>query len=823
MADATGLGDTNVGEDPPAAGAGTLSVRAWRQQNGGVVPPPHRRRGRRAPWSRQDRERWACRAVVAVAAVAGALTEVAPTGDRIADRVLTAGWVALVAAAASTARRWTWYVFAGVGLAAAADQFAVACAATALALALLSSRPVRPHPAVGAAIGGLGAVALLDAEDPAGHGSSAALAALAAALVLVSGYRHAGRSARHRARIGLVAAGAAVAVVGTAYGAAALAARPAAERGLDRLERGLAASRHGDDAAAASHLDAAADAFADAERNLGGLLAAPARALPIVGQNARAAESMAAAAADVAREGATAATDADVDTLVLRGGALDLAHIGSLAGPLDEVAAELDRASDRLAAEDTAWLVPPVADRLDEVRAELTTAHPDVELAADATRLVPAMFGGARPTRWFVAFVTPVEARGRTGFLGNFAELTATDGKVEMTRFGRASELEAGGTPGPERSLSGPDDYLARWARFEPQSTWRNITMSPDFPSIGQVVAELYPQSGGQPVDGVIAVDPVGLAALLRLTGPIGVPDVADPLTPDNAAAFLLRDQYLALPETTRRVDALESLARAAFDRLTTGDLPGPRTVSKSLSAAAAGGHLHAYAVDSAQQALFEDLGVDGALPPTRGGDYVGVVTNNAVGNKVDLFLTRQLTYDVAWDPATGTLDATATVTLTNEAPASGLPGTVIGTPLRGDEAPPPGTNRSYLSVYSPWGVDAARLDGQPVNVERQREGDRYAYSLFLDVPPEGGTRTLELHMLGRLATTDEYRLVVGTQPLVTPDQFTLTVDSGEAELAAWAGGSESGAGAVQVDGHTARASGPLVDEATAYRIQAGS
>jgi hypothetical protein len=834
VADSAGAGDTDVGENPqtaPAAGAGTLSVRAWRQQNGGApaTPPAHRRRGRRPPrrWSRLNRERWGCRAVVAVAAVAGALTDVAPTGDRIADHVLTAGWVALVASAGSAARRWTWYVIAGAGLVAAADPVAVACAAAALALALLSSRPVRPHPAVGAAVGGLGALALLHAENAAGHGSSAAVAALAAAPVLVSGYRHAARGARHRARAGLLATGAAVVVIGAAYGAAALAARPAAERGLDRLERGLAASRAGDDAAAATHLDAAADAFADAEHSLGGLFAAPARVLPIVGQNARAAEGMAAAAADVARRGATAATDADVDTVTVRGGRLDLAGIGSLTGPLEEVAAELAGASDRLAGEDTAWLVAPVADRLEEVRAELATARPDVELAADATRLLPAMFGGERPTRWFVAFVTPVEARGRTGFLGNFAELTATDGKVEMTRFGRASELESGGTPGPDRTLSGPDDYVARWARFEPEATWRNITMSPDFPSVGQVVAELYPQSGGQPVDGVIAVDPVGLAALLRLTGPIVVPDVAEPLTADNAATFLLRDQYLAFPQTARRVDALESLARGTFDRLTTGDLPGPRTVGDSLSAAVAGGHLHAYAVDPAQQALFEDLAVDGALPGTGSGDYVGVVTNNAVGNKVDLFLTRRVTYDVEWDPVSGTLDATATVALTNEAPGSGLPDTVIGSPLRGDEAPPPGTNRTYLSVYSPWDLDAARLDGQSVTVERQREGDRLAYSLFLDVPPAGGTRTLELDLRGRVATTGEYRLVVGTQPLVTPDQFTLTVGSGQAEPAARRSGSGSrsgsGAGDVWVDGHTVRASGPLLDELTSYRIETGS
>jgi Protein of unknown function (DUF4012) len=804
-----------VHDDPPVAGAGTVSARA----RADVSPAGGRRRS--APglrwtrrWTRRQRERWAVRAVLAGAAVAGALAGVHPTGDRTADRVLTAGWIAVVAAAASTGRRWTWFVLAGVALVAAGDRVAVGCAVAALALALVSSRPVRPHPAVGAAVGGLGAFALLHAANPAGHGSSAVVAALGAAPVLVSGYRNAARRTRRRARWGVAAAVATIVVVGAAYGAAALAARADAERGIDRLEAGLAAARDGDDAAAATHLAAAADAFAAAERDLGGPLAVPAQVLPVVGQNARAAESMAAAAADVAGQGATAATEADVDTLTVQGGRLDLARVAALGGPLDDVAVALDGAADRLDGDDTDWLVPPVADRLDDVRAELATARPDVDLAADATRLVPAMFGGERPTRWFVAFVTPVEARGRTGFLGNYAELTATGGDVEMTRFGRASELESGGTPAAQRTISGPDDYLARWGRFEPQATWRNVTMSPDFPSIGQVIAELYPQSGGQPVDGVIAVDPVGLAALLRLTGPIEVPDVPVPLTADNAAGFLLRDQYLAFAENEDRIDALESIARTTFDRLTTGDLPGPRAIGDSLSAAVAGGHLHAYAADPAQQALFEDLGVDGALPDPDTGDYIGVVANNAVGNKIDLFLARRLTYDVDWDPDTGRVDATATVVLTNGAPAGGLPRIVIGSPIRGEDAPPIGTNRTHLSIYSPWDAETVRLDGEPVAVERQREGERNAYSLFIDVPPDGGTRTIELRLSGRIARPREYDLVVGTQPLVTADQLHLSVRAAD-------GQGLTTSAAMAVEGETATAQMPLTEELAAFTIRA--
>jgi hypothetical protein len=156
------------------------------------------------------------RVVVAGAAVVGAFADVHPTGDRIADRVVAAAWVALVAAAASTGRRWTWFVLAGVALVAAGDGVAVGCAVVALAVALWSSRPVRPHPAVGAAVGGLGTFALLHAANPAGRGSSAVVAAVAAVPVLVSGYRQAARRTRRWARWGIGAGVAGVVVVGAA-------------------------------------------------------------------------------------------------------------------------------------------------------------------------------------------------------------------------------------------------------------------------------------------------------------------------------------------------------------------------------------------------------------------------------------------------------------------------------------------------------------------------------------------------------------------------------------------------------------------------------
>jgi Protein of unknown function (DUF4012) len=477
------------------------------------------------------------------------------------------------------------------------------------------------------------------------------------------------------------------------------------------------------------------------------------------------------------------------------------------------VASTLERAAARMDAVESAWLAAPVADRVDRVQREVADARPDARLAADAVRVVPGIFGGDGESRWLVAFTTPVEARGRTGFMGNYAELTAIDGDVEMPRFGRILELELGGTPGVERTLTGPGDFVARWGRYQPLATWRNLTMSPDFPSVGQVMTELYPQSGGRPIDGVIAVDPVALAALLEFTGPVTVPGVPEPLTAENAAEFMLFEQYVELPDN-ERVDVLENLARTVFDRLTVGELPAPGAVADVLGPAVRDGHIQLYSSHPEQQRLFTEIDADGALPAVDG-DFLAVVNSNATGNKIDRFLSRDIDYRATWDPASGEVAATLSVTLVNDAPRAGLPDYIIGNALDEEgEDLPPGTNRTHLSLYSPFALEGADLDGQPLDLPAEVERDRYAYSLFLDIPPEGGARVVTLRLRGSIPVDGHgYRLDVAGQPLVTPDDVRVTVES-------TAGGTLRASAPMEVAGRTASASITLTEHETAFRVE---
>ena len=199
------------------------------------------------------------------------------------------------------------------------------------------------------------------------------------------------------------------------------------------------------------------------------------------------------------------------------------------------------------------WVLGPLRQRMDDFDDEIRKAAPDADLASAiidrASR--PQLLGADGTRHYFVAFITPAELRGAGGFIGNYGELTAVDGRVRLTRSRpdpRARQRRAAG-PG----VSGGPGRLPPSVRRPPAGRLLpGLTFSPHFPFDADVIEQLYPQSGGERIDGVISIDPMALAALLRFTGPIVVPGLDMPLTSANAADILLASNTSA-SETTPR------------------------------------------------------------------------------------------------------------------------------------------------------------------------------------------------------------------------------------------------------------------------------
>jgi hypothetical protein len=709
--------------------------------------------------------------VVAGGALAAALlTRARPTGLTSADAFWSAALVAVLATFGATARRWTWFLPAGLAALVAGDSVAMACAAAAIVIAFVSVLRDTRSRARGALVAALGGIALLRAGPVGFHGLSALLSAVAVVPVIVSGYAHAGRRVQARTRRVALVAGATVGlmVVGALLGIVSV--QRELVDGIRAVDAGMAAARDADDDAAAEQLAAAARSLGNADGTLSSWFVSPAKSLPVIGPNLDAVGSLAAQASEVAEVSSLAAEDADVDALKFVDGRLDPQAVAAMQGPLEQVHRSLASLSSEVDEARSPWLLTPVANRIDDLDGRIDDAIPDAETAIAAVSIAPRLLGADGPQRYLVLFTTPVEARGRTGFPGNYAELVVDDGKLSMPVFGRVAELEAAGQ-GTGRTLTQPPELVARYGRFGVADTWRNLTMTPDFPALALAAAELYPQSGGQPIDGVLSVDPAGLAAIMRYTGPIEVPG-RPPMTDQNTERYLLFDQYVEFEtDNEQRLEVLDDLAEITFDRLTSADLPGPRALSDGLDPIVDGGHIQFTTVTIDTFAVLQHLGVTGWFRPPEGVDTVSVTTANAGASKIDLFLNRRERYDVRWDPATGQVTGTLTVSLENTAPAEGWPDYVIGNSVGLSR----GTNRSFVSIYSPFQLEGARVGGQQVALQAEVEAGRNVYSTFVDIPP-GGTVEVELDLRGTLEGR-RYQLDVPVQPFATADTIDVAVE----------------------------------------------
>jgi UDP-N-acetylmuramyl pentapeptide phosphotransferase/UDP-N-acetylglucosamine-1-phosphate transferase len=583
----------------------------------------------------------------------------------------------------------------------------------------------------------------------------------------------------------LVWGGPAVVVVAGALAVpAALAlvrAHAPATAGAAELEDAVTAAHAGQFTAASSYLAAAQRDLARAQADLQSPLVSPGLAYPVLSTNLDAARTLVSSGLAMARTGTELIAADQGYPRWIHGGTVNLQALAQAAPGLRQAAAVADRSSRAVARLSRAYLVPTVASATNRLQRALGTALEELDAGAQAATYLPPLLGADGPRRYFLAVQNPTESRGTGGLIGDWAVVVADDGHIQLQDFQPLNPLDSGGSS--HRTLKAPATYLAQYQRFDPAQDWQNVNMSPDFPTVGAVISDLFPQSGGSPVDGVVAVDPAGLQALLTLTGPIDVTGWPVPITAANVEHVTLFDAYLRYTDEVQRSSFLGDVAHAAFSAFTRLQVGDPSELVAVLGPAARGRHIQVYSSRAAEEAYLNQVGLAGALPSVRS-DLLSVTTQNVAANKIDYYLHRAISYHVTLAPAgspgsgppsRAIADATFGLTLENTAPASGLPPSIIGPYEPGFRA---GEEATYLSIYSPLSFASASLDGAPVDLSSATDAGSDVYSAFVDL--QSGQRaafTVNLSGSVTLLPGGWYELDLPHQPVVNPDQVSVTLN----------------------------------------------
>ena len=349
-------------------------------------------------------------------------------------------------------------------------------------------------------------------------------------------------------------------------------------------------------------------------------------------------------------------------TKIFSDGVVNLARVKALSADIEDVDAQLVAAIDSL--EQVQGTFPgtgALAEARDKALAEAQPLHETFAALTPALPLLPAALGETKPTRYLVAILNPGELRASGGAPLSVLLLGFDKGRMTIMERGQTSYLIP------------YEDSLVRWEHVTESpfptgdqiSRFVNSNVHPDFRKAGVEMIRGWAASGKPSVDGVITVDPVAIAAVLKETGPITTKEFGQ-ITGDNLAQKLLIDAYREFNSATgERQSINDEIAGAMIDRLTGGDQL--LSVVRALASTAPGRHLQIHVQDEVLQDIVVEQGFGGALDE-KAIDPIAVFTQNINASKVDVFQRREIEQLV-----TLTADGGATVerrvTLHNETP----------------------------------------------------------------------------------------------------------------------------------------------------------
>lgn len=527
-----------------------------------------------------------------------------------------------------------------------------------------------------------------------------------------------------------------------------------------RLLRTQAA--HGDYASAQRSLRQVRGRVADAAGRTNDPLWRAGAAVPLLGRDLSAVRGGALAVEELAHS-----VLPDVEQLsellqrqaLLEHGTVRLEALPALKPLVDRSSAAAGRVRARLAHLPAPFL-PEVRSGLMSLDRQVVQVDDVLGNASASLRILPSMLGANGQRRYLLVVQNNAEARATGGLIGAYAIVIADHGRLSLSRAGSDDDFTI-----PRVTVPLPPDAARMWQAEGSTQFWYNANLSPHFPDVATIVSGLWTAQTGQRLDGVLSLDPIAMAQLMRPHGIVSLPGGVR-VGPDDVADFVMHREYVLFGSARSqapRKRLLAALAAAVFHSALSGGRP--TTTLSAAVLAAQSGHLLLWSTHNAEQAVLQHGLVGGALP-SGNTPYLEVLTQNYGGNKLDYYLRRLVQVTRIGDGR-----IRLAVEVRNDVP-QGLPAYMT---VRSDRPMPPvpvGQARVAVSVYGALSsrFDEVRLDGRTTGMMFDTDHGHPFGTLVIELPP-GATRTVSV-----LVTEPTGRLDYRQQPLAYSDRLDVQV-----------------------------------------------
>ncbi|MCA9364347.1 MAG: DUF4012 domain-containing protein [Candidatus Moranbacteria bacterium] len=253
-----------------------------------------------------------------------------------------------------------------------------------------------------------------------------------------------------------------------------------------------------------------------------------------------------------------------------------------------------------------------------------------VEKVLDNTHVLEDVFGKNGPRKYLFLFQNNHEIRPTGGFIGSYAIVDISNGVIR--------DFFVDGIFNPDGQLR--DKIVPPIPIQKVSASWslHDSNWFPHFPLSAQKAMTFYEKTGGSTVDGVIAVTPEVIKDMLKVTGPINMPQYDVVLSAEN---FVEKTQYEVEVEYDKEENSpkkiLDDMAPILLEKMFSSakNTDGAMGIVNLFSKAIKEKNLLLYARNEGMQEIIEKNGWGGIMQETQY-DYLSVINTNINGYKTD-------------------------------------------------------------------------------------------------------------------------------------------------------------------------------------------
>ncbi|MEM7113149.1 MAG: DUF4012 domain-containing protein [Chloroflexota bacterium] len=447
-----------------------------------------------------------------------------------------------------------------------------------------------------------------------------------------------------------------------------------------------------------------------------------------------------------------------------------VSRMSQLVNIIAEAEADLNQASisfDRfMAARSEIEVTDDLPWRLQTALTQLDGVLPLGQAALKAAPLLPELLGVNEPRRYLILAQNEDELRATGGFITGAGVLSVANGSIVELAFEDANWVDNW----QEKPYAFPPQPLYDFMRLE-LFLFRDANFWPDFPASARKALELYAYGQDvEPLDGVIAIDQRFTQLLVEVTGPVPIDDTGQVIDSQNVIDTMRGARELQEGQNQSewlysRKDFLGIFGNAIRSRIE-NDFSSldPIFLARNMLTAIEGKHLQIYMENAGFAQTLHELGWSGRLPQPEGHDYLFVVDTNMGYSKANVFVKRQIQYDVALQD-NGQAISNVTLHYNHTAPATSEPCFQDATAEYSERTAYINLAEkcywNYLRIYTPAGSQL--ISGSKHFVPGE--------TMFRGVDWEGETATIE--EFAGLTTFTNFFMLTRANTLTTNYQYT--------------------------------------------------